>query len=557
MQQRRRDGLGLAWLQAETYAPKLRLDVWMVPQEDTSFRMFDLGTSRFVQLHGLECHLAQMMDGQRNVNTLTEIAQQFNRAITRATVEHFIVEINGVGLLEHSHPMDSSDRELVWQADESAGFVRRPIIAPSSVAPLRVVKTGPQYVPDGLDDLATTIELGSRAEEDEQIEHALQEERQLRQRQQPQQEEPPQELPPADAPQQEQPAQREQDELWNSVRKKWYQRTWVRVLGVLALLVGTSAIVPYPLRITAECTIIPTERATVRSELPGVLAEIVVNEGQAVKKGDVIAHLDTRALKSERDKTVAEIDKLQADLSRLRHGHRPEEIEQARAALAARRTEADYAAKQARRGAEMLREGVGSKQAAEQSSRDLASRSRAIGEAEAALKLLEAGARPEEIAAQEAEVKRAQVELQFVDDKLAMSTIRAPIDGTILTPHFKEHVNAGVEAGGTVCEIANLTHMRAEILVPERDVDVIEVGMLATVKVESFPTHPFEGKVNFVAPIVDDKDHRVRVVVDLDNAKAMLMSNMTGYGEVKTTDHSLLHLATRRFVRWIRVRFLL
>jgi multidrug efflux pump subunit AcrA (membrane-fusion protein) len=554
MQTRRRDGLASAWLQVATYAPKLRLDVWMVPQDDTSFRIFDLATGRFIQLHGLECHLAQMMDGQRNIEALTSIAQQFNRGITRATIEHFVVEVDAVGLLESSHPVDADDRELVWQSDESIAFVRPPIIAPSSVAPLRVVKP-PLY--EGLDDAATMLEMSSMLEE----QHVEVEPSYQRQIEQAPEEEKPQDVPgeePREQAQQEEPqAQQEQEELWNSVRKKWHQRTSVRVLGVLVVLTAIAAVIPYPLRITAECTIIPTERATVRSELPGVIAEILVNEGQVVKKGDVIARLDTRALKSERDKTGADIDKLQADLSRVRHGHRPEEIAQARATLAARRTEADYAAKQARRGEEMLREGVGSKQAAEQASRDLASRSRAIAEAEAALKLLEAGARPEEIAAQEAEVKRAQVELAFVDEKLAMSAIRAPIDGTILTAHFKEHVNEGVEAGGTVCEIANLRRMRAEILVPERDVDVIEAGMPATVKVESFPTHPFEGKVDFVAPMVDDKDHRVRVVVELDNSQAMLMSNMTGYGEVETGNSSILRLATRRFIRWIRVRFLL
>ena len=81
--------------------------------------------------------------------------------------------------------------------------------------------------------------------------------------------------------------------------------------------------------------------------------------------------------------------------------------------------------------------------------------------------------------------------------------------------------------------------------------------MPAIVKVESYPTRPFEGRVDFVAPTVDGEHRHLRVVVELENDAGLLKANMTGYGEVEAGDHSLLHLATRRILRWIRVRYLL
>jgi putative peptide zinc metalloprotease protein len=205
----------------------------------------------------------------------------------------------------------------------------------------------------------------------------------------------------------------------------------------------------------------------------------------------------------------------------------------------------------------MAREGVGSVQAADQASRELEARRRAVAEAEAALRLLQAGSRPEEIAAQEAMLRRARAELAYVDERLAMTAVRAPIDGEILTPRFREHVHEGVEAGGLVCEIATTRVMRAEIFVPERELDALELGMPATVKVESYPTRPFTGKVSFIAPAVDGEHRHLRVSVELDNEAGLLKANMTGYGEVEAGERSLLHLATRRVLRWIRVRFLL
>ncbi len=122
---------------------------------------------------------------------------------------------------------------------------------------------------------------------------------------------------------------------------------------------------------------------------------------------------------------------------------------------------------------------------------------------------------------------------------------------------LQQQLNEAVEAGGLICEIANDQRMRAEISVPEREADSIAVGMSAIVKVESYPTRPFEGKVSFIAPAVEGPDRHVRVVVELENADRQLKANMTGYGEIEVGDRSLLALATRRVTRWFRVRFFL
>ena len=363
---------------------------------------------------------------------------------------------------------------------------------------------------------------------------------------------------PAEDPASVDAAEQEQAAQWDHQRARaWHQRRWLRALIVLAALTIIAAIIPYPLRLTSECTIIPTERARVRSELPGVLAEILVDEASPVKKGDVIARIDDRGLKAERLRVLAEINKIEAELATLRLGHRREKLTQQEAVVAARRAELDFAEKESTRRAEMVREGVGAKQAADAASRELETRRQALAEAQAALKLLQAGSRPEEIAAHEALLHRSTAELAYVDERLAMTVVRAPIDGEILTPRFRERIHESVEAGGLICEIGNLRRMRAEVLVPEREADAIALGMTTLIKVESYPTHPFEGTVKFIAPAVEGEERRLRVVVDIDNSAGLLKSNMTGFGEIDAGNRSLLDLATRRILRWIRVRYLL
>ncbi len=353
-------------------------------------------------------------------------------------------------------------------------------------------------------------------------------------------------------------AEEEQRELWRVARiRPLLRRPWIRFSLAVGALLVLAALIPYPLRTTAQCTIIPGVRASVRAELRGVIAEILVDEGQAVRKGELIARLDDRALKVERLKVEAEIDKIEAELAVLRKGSRREELQRQEAILAARRGELEFAGKEAARRGEMAREGVGSPQAAEAAERDLETKRQAVAEAQAAMQLLRAGSRPEEVAAQEAVLKRAQAELAYVDEQLKMSEVRSPIDGEILTPRFRERLHESVEAGGLVCEVASMQRMLAEVFAPEGDVDAIALGLPVIVKVESYPTRRFEGVVDFIAPAVEGGSRHVRVVVGLDNTARLLKANMTGYGEIQAADQSLLALATRRMLRWIRVRYLL
>src|SRR5690606_36660261 len=71
----------------------------------------------------------------------------------------------------------------------------------------------------------------------------------------------------------------------------------------------------------------------------GPVAEVLVEEGAAVKKGEVIARLDTGRIRPQIDQAVAQVEAQQANLTRLKNGNRPEEIAQARANLAAAEAE--------------------------------------------------------------------------------------------------------------------------------------------------------------------------------------------------------------------------
>ena len=484
-----------ALIRAAGFAPTLRTEVRVVGRQDEPVvRLLDESRGRMVELNQVEAIVARHMDGSRTMAELTELARHYDREVLPEHVERIAVELYAAGLLE-----------------EAPSPMRMGVVVP--------------------------ITARRRAE------------------QPPGEEAEPHRPEPAEA------RQEAQDGAWQAAKQpSWHQRRWVRALAAIAVLTGAAAIIPYPLHVTAECDIVPTTRARVRSELRGVLAEILVGEGEPVKAGQVIARLDARELDTQQRKAAAEVDRVQAELVRLQRGSRVEEIQRQRAVVSGRSNDVAYARREAKRLARMAAQGLGARAEAERASHDLRIKRSARAEARAALLLLRAGARAEEIAAGQAELDRARAELAFAQEQLGRAVLRSPIDGTLITPKFRERLHEQVEAGGLVCEVAATSAMRAEIWVPERDIDAVQLGHPAVVKVESYPDRPFEGKVQFIAPAVahdEDRSNRVRVVVELDNAEGLLKQNMTGYGEIDGGKRSLLHLATRRLVRWIRVRFLI
>lgn len=516
--------------------------------------------SRWVDLPPLDCLIAQQMDGSRSVLWLTQFARQYDQAIESQKIEQLILDL---------HARDLVFAQALPAAVQKEGKIvplptRRPV---DEYEELRedlfdVFDEDPEdpTVSGGFGANRAHAGGGGPEQGMEPARHAAAE---------PEAEpaEPPPEAEPEaePAPQEAQPetpegVEAEQQALWQEMRKvKWHQRTWVRVLLVLGALVLAAAIVPYPLKITSETVIVPLERAYVRAKTAGIIAEITVDEAAVVRKGDVLARLDDRELKTEQRKAAAEIQRIEAEIVRLRRGARSEEIEGQRAVVAAAANEVAFARKEATRRARMAQQGVGSVQARDQAEHEFRVKQKALAEASAALRLLKAGSRPEEIAAREAELDRAKAQLAFVDEQLELTVIRAPIDGVLLTPKFRERLFEKIEAGGLLCQIAQTDRMRAEIYLSENDMDSVEVGQPVVVKVQSYPTREFTGKVEFLAPTVERKgdENRVRVVSELANGEGLLKQDMTGYGEINCGDRTVLSLLTRRVLRWVRVRFLL
>ncbi len=257
----------------------------------------------------------------------------------------------------------------------------------------------------------------------------------------------------------------------------------------------------------------------------GRIAEMKAEEGDAVKKGDVLAMLDDAPFRHEVAAAEAQGLKAEADAQKLAKGNRPQEVAQAQAALAEREAAYTNAKRLSARQKLLLSSGAVSAQAFD----DAASAEKAaLAQREAAgqaLKMSEEGFRPEDISAGRALLDAAQARIAAAKTALADTSILAPEDGIILT-RVREP-GAIVAAGATVYALSLTRPVWVRAYVAEPDLGRIRPGMRVRVETDTDTLPPFEGQIGYIAPQAEftpknietkelrtDLVYRVRITVE-------------------------------------------
>jgi HlyD family secretion protein len=355
-------------------------------------------------------------------------------------------------------------------------------------------------------------------------------------------------------------AERDEAIIEANIRKR--RRRWLRFL-IFLLILGAIGVglhfVPYELTINEQCILEPTKRVMIRARVKGLLKTVYVQESSLVQKGALVAQLDDLEYAAEVKKVHAKLQVAQAELKKLRLGARKEEVAQARQVVATKATEVSYAQRDYQRQAKLSRQNLVSREKLDAASRELAVRQRELAEANAALRLLMAGSRKEVVEAKDAEIRQLMAELDYKKLQLDFTKVSSPITGRVVTPRMEEKANTYVDSGTPICEVVDTLTMRAEVLVPERELDAIRVGQRVEVKVRSYPERSFFGKVIFIAPKVDKGaiTNTLRVLSLLENPEHLLKPEMTGQAKIRCGKRSVLSLIMRRFLRWVRVEFVL
>lgn len=269
---------------------------------------------------------------------------------------------------------------------------------------------------------------------------------------------------------------------------------------------------------------------------PGRVREMRFDEGDAVAAGTLLAVLDARPFEDALAVAEAGVQVAQAEADKLHTGLRPQEIEQARAALNQALAVQDEAERQLRRQGDLLPAGASTQQLvdAARGARDQAVAR--VKSARAALSQATEGFRSEDIAAGEARLASAQAALAQARTALDDTELLAPSDGTIMV-RVREP-GSMVASQNTVYSLSLDQPVYVRAYVSEPDLGRIAPGTRVSVHGDS-SSKRYGGQVGFISPRAEftpktvettelrtDLVYRLRIVIDEADSDGGLRQGM-------------------------------
>jgi HlyD family secretion protein len=234
------------------------------------------------------------------------------------------------------------------------------------------------------------------------------------------------------------------------------------------------------------------------------IAAVLVQEGDRVERGQVLARLDGSRLEPQVAQAEARVAARRHAVERLHNGSRPEEIAQARANVASAKADATNAHGQYERLGTLAHNSAG--RGVSQQDLDNAKAALDVAEAKLAvnqkvLDLAIVGARKEDIGQAEAELRADEAQLAFLRQELADIQLIAPIDAVVRTRLMEPGEMASPQKSVFLLAITDPKWVRAYVAEP--DLGKLRTGMTASVVVDSFPDRRFEGWVGFISPVAE------------------------------------------------------
>ena len=215
--------------------------------------------------------------------------------------------------------------------------------------------------------------------------------------------------------------------------------------------------------VSASGKIQPVVQVQISAYVSAEITKLPVEEGQRVKKGDLLAELDSMRYRATRDGYTAAATAARSQLKL--------------ANVTLDQTKRDHERIQS-----LFEQGLVSKSEVETAKTQMqAQRAR--------------------VQAARDEVNRASAQLRLAGDDVDKTVLSAPIDGVIIALE-KEAGEMVVGSGFTrdvIMTLADLSAMEVQVEVDENDVPNVKLGQRAKVLVDAFPKEEFEGKVTAIA----------------------------------------------------------
>lgn len=233
----------------------------------------------------------------------------------------------------------------------------------------------------------------------------------------------------------------------------------------------------------------------------GRIESMLVEEGDTVERGQLLATLESDIYQAEVNAAKARVGAQRAALDRLLAGSRPEEIRNARARVRAIEADLEQAQANLRRTEKLAKDNFATQQKLDEDRARVNSLEAQQKAAEQELSLAIQGPREEDIAEARARLRADEAELALALQRLDYTKLLAKERGVVKTRIVEP--GAVVLGNAPVYTIALSDPVWVRSYVSEPDLGRIHPGMAAAVSTDSFPDEAYEGWIGFISPVAE------------------------------------------------------
>ena len=305
--------------------------------------------------------------------------------------------------------------------------------------------------------------------------------------------------------------------------KTWLIRGLIAAVVVIAGYLLWSVLKPsgLPAGIVSGNGRLEAQEIDIAAKAPGRIRDILVDEGQLVKAGDVIAHMDVDVLQAQRNEAEAQLSESQNAvlISQSQIAQRESERAAALAVVRQREAELDASRRRLARSETLAREGATPLQERDDDRAQVQGAAAAVEAARAQLAAATAAVTTatSQTVGSRSRVEAAKATTQRVDADIADSTLRAPRGGRV---QFRvAQPGEVVAAGGRVVNLVDLTDVTMSFFLPATAAGRIGIGSEARIVLDAAPDMPIPARISFVSDVaqftpktVETQDEREKMM---------------------------------------------
>jgi HlyD family secretion protein len=267
----------------------------------------------------------------------------------------------------------------------------------------------------------------------------------------------------------------------------------------------------------------PITKVEIKSKASGIIQNLLVNVGDTVTEGQILAELD-------REQLLARVRQLEATLAAAEANVLASQASYEKTLSDAKGIDLPFLERNLERSRGLHRDGLIPAQALDEAAREYELAVNRQEQARANVNVARA-----QVGQAEARVKEARASLEQAREDLLYATIRAPIGGIVLSRNVElgDAVSSILVMGSAATLVMTLGDMRELYLrgkVDESDIGKIYLGQPARLSVESFRDRKYTGRVTRISPMGEEKDNvttfEVRISIDEPrDLRAMMTAN--------------------------------